>query len=105
MLNLIRIPICTPCVFRDGLGTRQYAVFFSLKIFENLLQFLAAGRRVLVLDGLDPAAAKMYGLLLMNMEEFVVRTYGQKQWDEVRAALKIKDVSFPHKRRQKINQK
>ncbi len=34
----------------------------------------------------------------MNMEEFVVRTYGQKQWDEVRAALKIKDVSsFPQK--------
>ena len=32
----------------------------------------------------------MYGLLLANMQEFVVKTYGAKAWQEVRESLKIK---------------
>ncbi len=35
----------------------------------------------------------MYGLLLQNMQEYVVKTYGQNKWDELKAALKIKEVS------------
>ena len=32
----------------------------------------------------------MYGLLLANMQEYVEKTFGQKAWEEVREALKIK---------------
>ena len=35
----------------------------------------------------------MYGLLLMNLQEFVVEKYGQKKWDSVKEALKLGDVS------------
>ena len=31
----------------------------------------------------------MYGLLLMNMKNYVVAKYGQKKWDEVKTALKL----------------
>jgi len=37
----------------------------------------------------------MYGLLLLNMEEFVVKTFGKEKWEEVRKALKINDKGFP----------
>ena len=32
----------------------------------------------------------MYGLLLMNMQEYVEKTFGAKKWVEVKEALKIK---------------
>ena len=35
----------------------------------------------------------MYGLLLINMQDYVTKVFGAKQYEEVREALKIKDVS------------
>ncbi len=35
----------------------------------------------------------MYGLLLLNLEQYVVKAFGQQKWDEVKTALKVKDVS------------
>ena len=32
----------------------------------------------------------MYGLLLMNMQEYVEKTFGAKKWVEIKEALKIK---------------
>ena len=32
----------------------------------------------------------MYGLLLMNMQEYVEKVFGAKKWVEVKEALKIK---------------
>ncbi len=34
----------------------------------------------------------MYGILLLNMQEFVIKTYGRDSWEEIRKSLKIKDV-------------
>ena len=36
----------------------------------------------------------MYGLLLINMQDYVTKVFGAKQYEEVREALKIKDVSI-----------
>ena len=36
---------------------------------------------------------KMYGLLLLNLQEFVCEKYGDKKWDAVKEALKLGDVS------------
>ena len=36
----------------------------------------------------------MYGLLLINMQDYVTKVFGAKQYEEVREALKIKDVSL-----------
>jgi hypothetical protein len=35
----------------------------------------------------------MYGLLLKNLQAFIVVTYGAKQWKEIKEALKIDQVS------------
>ena len=35
----------------------------------------------------------MYGLLLLNLQEFVCEKYGDKKWDAVKEALKLGDVS------------
>ena len=35
----------------------------------------------------------MYGLLLLNLQEFVSEKYGEKKWDAVKEALKLGDVS------------
>ena len=35
----------------------------------------------------------MYGLLLMNLQDYVVSKFGQKKWDTIKEALKITDVS------------
>ena len=35
----------------------------------------------------------MYGLLLINMQDYITKVFGAKQYEEVREALKIKDVS------------
>ena len=32
----------------------------------------------------------MYGLLLMNMQEYVEKVFGAKKWVEIKEALKIK---------------
>ena len=36
----------------------------------------------------------MYGLLLLNLQEFVCEKYGDKKWDAVKEALKLGDVSL-----------
>ena len=36
----------------------------------------------------------MYGLLLLNLQDFVVEKYGQKKWDSVKESLKLSDVSL-----------
>ena len=36
----------------------------------------------------------MYGLLLKNLQEYCIKTFGAKKWQEVLEALKIKDVSL-----------
>jgi len=33
----------------------------------------------------------MYGLLLLNLEEYVVKTFGKEKWKEIKVAMKIKD--------------
>ena len=35
----------------------------------------------------------MYGLLLINLQDYVTKVFGAKKYEEVRDALKIKDVS------------
>ncbi len=34
----------------------------------------------------------MYGLLLKNLQDFIVATYGAKKWQEVKDALKVHTV-------------
>ncbi len=34
----------------------------------------------------------MYGLLLLNMQEYVIKTYGNKAWQDLSKALKIAQV-------------
>ena len=36
----------------------------------------------------------MYGLLLQNLQDYVVKKFGEKKWDAIREALKMKDVSM-----------
>ena len=36
----------------------------------------------------------MYGLLLMNLQDYVVQKFGEKKWESIREALKITDVSM-----------
>ena len=38
----------------------------------------------------------MYGLLLQNMAEYVVKVYGDKKWKEIKDALKIQQVLIDH---------
>ncbi len=35
----------------------------------------------------------MYGLLLRNLQEYVISAFGEKKWKEIKEALKIKEVS------------
>ena len=37
--------------------------------------------------------SKMYGLLLENMGQYVIKVYGDKKWNDVLTALKIENVS------------
>ena len=34
----------------------------------------------------------MYGLLLLNLQDYVVDKYGQKKWDGIKEALKLSEV-------------
>ena len=36
----------------------------------------------------------MYGLLLKNLQDFVVEKYGAKKWESVKEALKLTEVSW-----------
>ena len=36
--------------------------------------------------------SNMYGLLLINLQDYVTKVFGAKKYEEVRDALKIKDV-------------
>ena len=38
---------------------------------------------LIVLEG-GRKGRRMYGLLLLNMEEYVVKTFGKKSWEEIR---------------------
>ena len=35
----------------------------------------------------------MYGLLLKNLQAYIIKTYGAKKWKEIKDALKIDQVS------------
>ena len=39
----------------------------------------------------------MYGLLLMNLQAFIVKNYGAKKWKEIKEALKIDQVRHTFK--------
>lgn len=39
----------------------------------------------------------MYGLLLKNLQDYVVNVYGQKKWDAIKDAFKITTDEFPPK--------
>ena len=34
----------------------------------------------------------MYGLLLKNLQDYIVDKFGQKKWDSVKVALKLDEV-------------
>ena len=36
----------------------------------------------------------MYGLLLMNMKDYIISKYQQKKWDEIKTALKLESDDF-----------
>ena len=36
----------------------------------------------------------MYGLLLMNMKDYIVHKFSQKKWDDIKAAMKLESDDF-----------